>query len=31
MLGPGGSNDNEVIEAFFHLISDKATGNSMTS
>ena len=31
MLGPGGSDGNQVTEAFFHLISDEATGNHMTS
>ena len=31
MLGPGGRNDNQVTEAFFHLIMDEATGNRMTS
>ena len=31
MLGPGGSDGNQVTEAFFHLISDEATGNRMTS
>ena len=31
MLGPRGSNENQVAEAFFHLISDEATGNHMTS
>ena len=31
MLGQGGSNDNQVTYAFFHLISEKETGNHLTS
>ena len=31
MLGPGGSNDNQVTWAFFHHIIDEATSNRMTS
>ena len=31
MLGPGGRNDNQVTEAFFHFIIDEATGICMTS